>query len=68
MTPAYQQMLASYGINLPERNANSGWLLPLPATYVVDTDGRIAFAHIDRNYEVRANPDAVIAALKRLSG
>lgn len=54
------------GIDLPALNGNGRWALPLPATYVIDTDGRIAYAHIDADYRERAEPAEVLVQLARL--
>jgi len=54
----------SFGNNLPEAHGDAGWRLPIPATYVVDADGVIIFAHVARDYRTRAEPTDAIAALK----
>ena len=38
--------------------------VPLPATYVVHPNGVIAYAFVDADYTRRAEPDAIVAALK----
>ena len=40
--------------------------LPLPATYVIGTDGVIRYAFLDADYRRRAEPEDIIAALKKL--
>ncbi|RDI50023.1 peroxiredoxin-like family protein [Nocardia mexicana] len=37
--------------------------LPIPATYVVGTDGRILYAHVDGDYRNRAEADDILKAL-----
>lgn len=56
-----------FGHDLPARNGDGDWALPMPATYVVDKGGRIAFAHVDPDYRSRAEPSAVVGALRRLA-
>lgn len=56
----------SLGIALPEKNAADDWRLPIPATFVIDADGRVAFADVDADYRNRAEPDAILATLSRL--
>jgi peroxiredoxin len=41
--------------------------LPLPATFVVDTDAIIRFAYANPNYMHRADPADVIRALHNLA-
>jgi hypothetical protein len=40
--------------------------LPLPATYVIASDGRIAHAAIEIDYRRRLEPEAIVAALQSL--
>jgi len=54
----------TFGNNLPEANGEAGWRLPIPATYVVGSDGVILFAHVARDYRTRAEPSDAIDALK----
>ena len=54
------------GNDLPVLNGNGKWVLPLPATYVIGRDGRIAFAHIEADYRERAEPGDVLMQLERL--
>jgi len=51
---------------LPAINGDESWELPVPATYVIAPDGRIALAYIEVDYRVRLEPDAILAALKSL--
>lgn len=54
--------------DLPARYGHDGWLLPIPATYVVGTDGRVRAAHVDIDYRNRMDPDVILAALEALRG
>ncbi|AEV31344.1 Peroxiredoxin [Owenweeksia hongkongensis DSM 17368] len=38
--------------------------IPVPATYVIDTDGTIIWRHFDRNYKNRATSKQILEALK----
>jgi len=49
---------------LDQLNADGTWRLPVPATYVVDPDGTIRWAHAANDYTERAEPAAAIAALQ----
>lgn len=64
--PAVQAMSLGFGNDLAVKNGAGGWMLPIPATYVIARDARIALAHVDADYTVRLEPDAVIAALAQL--
>lgn len=54
-------------IDLEKHNGDDAAKLPLPATYLIDTDGTIQFAHAHEDYRVRAEPDEVIAKLKTIA-
>jgi len=55
-----------YGIDLAAANGDNSWTLPLAATYVIDTDGTVAWAFVTDDYTERPDPDRVIEALRRL--
>jgi peroxiredoxin len=55
-----------FGHDLPARNGDGRWSLPVPATYVVDRDGRIVLAFVDPDYRRRLEPAAAIAALHKI--
>ena len=53
-------------LDLAKHNGDDSGELPLGATYVVDRKGVIRYAFIDADYRKRAEPSAVLAALRRL--
>ena len=65
---AVQPLYIEWGINVPEANGDDSYELPVPATYVIDTQGVIRAAHIDKDYTKRMEPTAIVAALKAISG
>ena len=70
--PRRRAQYEAVGIDLPAVNgtdslAGTGqgaWELPVPATYVIDTDGTIRAAFVEADYTQRADPRDVIAALR----
>lgn len=62
-----KEIYTDIGNVLPDRNAADDWRLPIPATFVIDRDGTLALVDIDADYRVRAEPDDILAVLKRLS-
>jgi peroxiredoxin len=64
MPPELIELYSRAGNDLPVLNGNGRWVLPVPATYVIDRDGRITFAHVEADYRERAEPAAVLAALR----
>jgi peroxiredoxin len=57
-----------WGIDLPATNGDDSYELPLPATYVIDQDGIIQGAYINKNYTQRMEPDEVIRILQDMRG
>ena len=48
-------------------NAQDVWLLPIPATYIVDRRGVVRFAEVDCDFRRRMEPAAIIHALDELA-
>lgn len=55
-----------WGLNLPAINGEESWELPIPATYVINTDGKIISAYVNKNYTERMEPADIIKALETL--
>jgi peroxiredoxin len=51
---------------LPEINGDESWELPVPATYVIAPDGRVALAAVEVDYRRRLEPGAILASLRSL--
>jgi peroxiredoxin len=52
-------------INVPFVNGDENWRLPLPATFVIGRDGRVAFGEAHADFRVRAEPEDALAAAFR---
>ncbi len=61
IVPIYRDKL-----QLAKFNGNDAMELPLAATYVINTDGKITYAFLDADYKKRAEPTDVVAAVKKL--
>jgi peroxiredoxin len=57
--------LRSVGIDLAAHNGTTDDELPLTATFVIDTDGVIAWAEVTANFKDRPDPAVILAALAR---
>ena len=57
----------SFGIDLEKHNGQGQFDLPLPATFVVNTDGTLAFAFVEVDYTRRAEPAEVVQVLQSLA-
>ena len=60
--PVYEQ----FGIDLPAANGDDSFELPVPATYVLDKEGVIRWAHLDLDYRTRAEPRDILRALDKV--
>ena len=62
LRPVYAQ----WDIDLPGANGDESFELPLPATYVIDTDGTIVLDFVEVDYTQRLEPATIIETLKQL--
>ncbi|MEK6266287.1 MAG: AhpC/TSA family protein [Clostridium sp.] len=61
-----QEAYKNLGIDLVSSQGNSNYELPVPATYVVNSNGTIVLAFINTDYTKRLEPCEVIETLKGL--
>lgn len=55
--------LKGYGVDLEKNNGNIDHVLPVPATYVINSSGKIVFVQFDKDYTKRASISSIAAAL-----
>ena len=51
-------------LDLAKSQGNDGWLMPIPATYVVAPDGRIRASFVDVDFRKRMEPEDIVKALR----
>jgi peroxiredoxin len=56
------------GVDLPKRHGFPGWMLPIPATYIIDESGIIRSAFVEPDFTLRQEPSAIVERLERLVG
>jgi peroxiredoxin len=55
-----------FGLDISAKNGTiTEWALPISATYVIDRDGTIVYAHTDADYRDRADPLEILKLLKQ---
>ncbi len=59
-------LYTKFGIDLPAYNGDDTFELPIPATYVIASDGMITLAFVDPDYTKRLEPIEIITALQKL--
>jgi peroxiredoxin len=63
---ASREVYETAGVDLAKYNGSGGWILPAPATFVIDREGTVRFASVNGDYTERAEPDEALAALNSL--
>ncbi len=63
LSAVYQNRL---DLDLADYNGPGRYVLPVPATFVIDTDGVIRAAFADVDYRQRMEPTAIVSALAKL--
>jgi peroxiredoxin len=66
MPDVLRHALLAVGVDLSHIYGTDAWLLPIPATYVIGSDGLITLAHIDPDFTQRLDPDTILAELDGL--
>jgi peroxiredoxin len=56
----------SFKNDLPTFNNDSSWALPMPARYVIGTDGIITYSEVNPDYTQRPDPSELLPVLDRL--
>jgi len=54
-------------LQLSNINNGNGSILPLPATFIVNTTGNVVWKYVDVDYRMRAEPEDIVTELKRLA-
>jgi len=65
LSPDLQQILSARDI--PNYHGNNSWMLPIPATFVVGTDGLVKARFVDPDFRNRMDIDDLIKAFKSLN-
>lgn len=59
-----ERLIAGAGWDVPAYQGNDAWMLPIPATFVVGTDGLIKARYVDPDYRRRMEIDDLLGALR----
>ncbi len=63
-----KKLMKFAGWNIPPYNANDNWTLPIPATFIVGSDGLVKARHIDPDYRKRMDVEAILEATRAARG
>jgi peroxiredoxin len=62
----YRAAYLALGYPNPAKTGSKGWMLPIPATYVLDSTGLVVLSYLDADYTTRLEPTEIIVALTHL--
>lgn len=61
-----EHMRVDRGLDLESVNNGNGSILPIPATFVLNKQGKVIWRYVDVDYRTRSEPEDIINALKNL--
>jgi peroxiredoxin len=65
--PEYQQAVYRRAfVNLPFANGDDSWILPIPATYILDCTGTVRYRWASEDYTERPEPVDIVEKLRTL--
>jgi peroxiredoxin len=56
----------SFGIDLPVKNGEGSWTLPMPGRFVIDAGGIVRAVDVDPDYQNRPEPEKTVDDVKAL--
>jgi peroxiredoxin len=59
-----KRMIAEAGYNVAQSQGNDSWFMPVPATFVVGTDGIIQARYVDPDYRKRMAIEELVESLR----
>ena len=61
-----KELMEGRGYHLETFHGSSGWFVPLPATFIVGRDGRVAGRYVDQDFRKRMDIDEILTVLNRI--
>ncbi len=62
-----RQVYGTFPLDLAKFNGDTSWTLPIPARFVIDSQGIIRAAESDPDYTTRPEPEDTVEAVRALS-
>lgn len=63
MPEALKDVYSAFNLDVAKHNGNTDYELPMAATYVVNTKGKITYAFVSEDYTERADPQDILQVL-----
>lgn len=60
-----RDFMSAAGWKISDYQGNGNWVLPIPATFVVGTDGRVLARYVDPDYRKRMDIEDLLGALRQ---
>ncbi|MDR6881885.1 peroxiredoxin-like family protein [Bacillus sp. 3255] len=64
--PGVRGLMEGIGLDLAEYNDTSQWVLPVPATFMIDESAIIRSSYVNPNFMQRQSPEEILRELKKL--
>ncbi|MDD9269691.1 peroxiredoxin-like family protein [Paenibacillus sp. GCM10023248] len=61
-----RELMEGIGVDLAEYNNTSQWVLPVPATFMIDESAIIRSSYVNPNFMQRQSPEEILRELKKL--
>ena len=62
----FREQYNGYGIDLHGASGKDHNILPVPAVYLLDTDGKVLFQYVNPDYKVRIPAEVVLSAAQSI--
>jgi peroxiredoxin len=59
---------AGLGYDLGRRHGSTEWMLPIPATFVIDQDGVVRGSFVEPDFTIRQEPSDILNNVRQLAG
>jgi len=66
VSPELRPIYDAFGIDIADHNGDNNFEIPMPATYIVDSDRKIRFGFVSADYTQRLEPSIIIEELQKL--
>ena len=61
------RLISGAGWDVPSYQTAKSWVLPIPATFVLDRDGRVVARYVNADYRTRMEVNEILGALEALA-
>lgn len=61
------RLIAGAGWDVPSYQTGKSWVLPIPATFILDREGRIVARYVNADYRTRMEVNEILSALESLA-